>query len=80
MKLIKLRGRRKDKKSYKVSNEAVKTNAFALKEELRFIEFVNFPDGHILRSNGKIREAFRVCFRNLFHYMPDLRVQEFHSY
>ena len=46
----------------RVSNEAVKSNAFVREEEMRrfphrYIEFVKFPYGHTLRLNGEMREA-----------------------
>ena len=50
-------------------------------EELRrYIEFVKSPDGHVLRSNRKMREAFRVHFRDRFTCYPVLQVQVFRSY
>ena len=49
----------------RVTNKTVKRNAFAREEEFwrypcRYIEFVNSQDGHVLRLNREIREAFRV--------------------
>ena len=69
----------------RVSNEAMKCNAFMHGEELRrfpcrYIESVNSPDGRVLRSNREIREAFRAHFSDRFARCPDLQVQEFHSY
>ena len=46
----------------------------------RYIEFVKSPDGHALRSNGEMREAFRAHFRDRFTRCPDLLVLEFRSY
>ena len=69
----------------RVLNEAVKCSAFLRKEELRrfpcrYIECVNTPDGHMLRSNREIREAFWTHFRDRFACCPDLRAQEFRNY
>ena len=69
----------------RVSNEAVRCNAFMRKEVLRrytdrYIEFVKFPDGRMLRSNRKMCKAFRVHFRHHFARCADLPVQEFHHY
>ena len=55
------------------------------KEELRrfpsrYIECVNGPDGHVLRSSREIREAFRTHFQDRFARCPDLQVQEFRNY
>ena len=55
------------------------------KEELRrytyrYIEFVKSPDGRMLRSNRKMREAFWAHFRHRFARCPDIPVQEFRSY
>ena len=44
------------------------------------IEFVKSPDEHALRSNRKMREAFRVHFHDRFARCPDLPVWEFRSY
>ena len=69
----------------RVSNEAVRCSAFMRKEELRrysdrYIEFVKSPDGHMLRSNREMREAFWAHFRDRFARYPDLPVQEFLNY
>ena len=69
----------------RVSNEAVRCNAFMRKEELRryidrYIEFVKSPDGRVLRSNREMREAFGAHFRDRFVRCPDLPVQEFRNY
>ena len=69
----------------RVSNEAVKCNAFVHEEELRrfphrYIDFVKSPHGHALRSNGEMRDAFREHFRDRFARCLDLPVQEFGSY
>ena len=63
----------------RVSNEAVRCNAFMRKEELRrytdrYIEFVKSPDGRMLRSNREMREAFWAHFRDHFVRYPDLPV------
>ena len=58
------------------------------KEELRrfparYIEYVNSPDGRVLRSSceiRKIREAFRTHFRGHCTHCPDLQVQVFRNY
>ena len=69
----------------RVSNEAVKCSALMHREELRrfpcrYIEYVNAPDGHVLRSSREIREAFRTHFRGRFTRCPDLQAQEFRDY
>ena len=69
----------------RVLNEAVKCSALMRKEELRrfpcwYIEYVNTPDGRVLRSNREIREAFRTQFRDRFARCPDLQAQEFRDY
>ena len=69
----------------RVSNEAVKCSALMRKEELRrfpcrYIEYVNAPDGRVLRSSREIREAFRTHFRDSFARCPDLQTQEFRDY
>ena len=69
----------------RVPNEAGKYSAFMRLEELRrfpcrYIECVNAPDGHVLRSSREIRKAFRTHFRDRFACCPDLQVQEFHNY
>ena len=51
----------------RVANEAVKRNAFVRGKESwrfpsRYIESVKFPDGHVLRLNRDIREAFLAYF------------------
>ena len=54
------------------------------KEELRrfprYIEYVNAPDGCVLRSSREIREAFWTHFRDRFACCPDLQVQKFRNY
>ena len=55
------------------------------KEELRrytdrYVEFVKSPDGRILRSNPKMREAFWANFRDRFARCPDIPVQDFRNY
>ena len=55
------------------------------KEELRrfpcrYIEYVNAPDGRVLRSNCEICEAFWTHFRDRFARCPDLQAQEFRDY
>ena len=69
----------------RVSNEAVRCSAFMHKEELRryskrYIEFVKSPDGHVLRSNRDVHEAFWAHFRDRFARCPDLPVQELRNY
>ena len=69
----------------RVSNEAVRCNAFMHKEELRrfpyrYIEFLKSRDGCVLRSNCEMREAFWVHFRDRFARYRELLVQEFCSY
>ena len=60
-------------------------NAFMHEEELRrfpsrYIELVKSSDGHVLRSNRGMREAFRAHFRDRFPRCPDLPIQEFLNY
>ena len=71
--------------SSRVPNEAVKSNAFGLEKRFRrfprwYIDSVKSPDGHVLRSNRDIHEAFRAHFRDGFARLPDLPIQEFRSY
>ena len=62
----------------RVSNEAVKCNAFEVRRFLhRYIEFVKSPDGHTLRLNREMHGAFRVPFRD---HCSDLPGQEFCCY
>ena len=61
------------------------SNAFVHEEGFRrfpcrYIESVNFPYGHVLRSDRDIYETFRVPFRDRFAGLPDLPIQEFRSY
>ena len=68
----------------RVLNEAVKMNATAHGEEVRrfpnrYIDSVKTPDGRMLRSNCKMRDAFRAHFHDRFARCPDL-LQEFRSY
>ena len=63
----------------------MKINTFARKEELwrfpcRYIESIKSPDGCVFRSDWKIREVFRVHFRDRFVCWFDLPVKEFHNY
>ena len=62
----------------------MKSNAIAREEVRRFpdryIDSVKTPDGLLLRSSGKMRDAFRAHFRNRFARCPDLPFQEFRSY
>ena len=63
----------------------MKTNATAREEEVRrfpdwYIDSVETPDGHVLRSNREMRDAFRAHFRDRFSRCPDLPLQEFRSY
>ena len=68
----------------RVRNEAVKSNATAREEEVRFpdryIDSVKSSDGRVLRSNRKIHDAFRAHFCDCFARCPDLPLQEFRSY
>ena len=68
----------------RVRNEAVKSNALLCEEVRRFpfwyIGFVKSPDGHTLRSNCEMHDAFRAHFRGRFARCPHLSVQEFRSY
>ena len=69
----------------RVSNEAVRFNAFMREEELRrytdrYIEFVKSPDGRTLWSNREMRKAFGAHFRDRFARCSDLQVQEFRNY
>ena len=68
----------------RVPNEAVKCNLFTCEEEVRrfpyrYIEFIKSPYGHVLRSNHRIREAFRAHFCDRFLRCPDRLVQEFRN-
>ena len=63
----------------------MKSNASAREEELRkfpdrYNDSVKSPDGCMLRTNRKIRDAFLVHFRDRFARCPDLLLQEFRSY
>ena len=63
----------------------MKSNATACEEELqrfpdRYIDSVKSPNGCVLRSNHKIRDAFWAHFRDHFARCPDLLLQEFRSY
>ena len=63
----------------------MKTNATAREEEVqrfpdRYIDSLKSPNGHVLRSNREIRDAFRVDIRDRFARCPDLPLQKFHSY
>ena len=46
----------------------------------RYIVSVMTLDGHVLRSNHEMRDAFRAHFRDRFARCPDLLLQEFCSY
>ena len=68
----------------RVINEAVKTNATAREEKVRwfpdrYIDSVKTADGRVLRSNHEILDAFRAHFRDPFACCPDLPLQEFRS-
>ena len=68
-----------------VSKETVKTDTHLPKEELRrypgrFIESINFPDGHRIRLDWKIGEAFLTHFRDHFARFSNLSVQESSCY
>ena len=63
----------------------VKSNATAREEEVqrfpdRYLDSVKSPDGHVLRANREIRDAFRAHFRDRFARCPDLPLQKFRSY
>ena len=63
----------------------MKSNAIAREEEVRrfprrYIDSGKSPDGHVLRFNREMRDAFRVHFRFCFAYCPDLPLQGFRSY
>ena len=69
----------------RVLNEAVKSNATAREEEVRrfpdrYIASVKTPDGRLLRSGRKIRDACRTQFWDLFARCTDLPLREFRSY
>ena len=64
----------------RVLNEAVKLNASAREEKVRrfpgrYIDSVKSPDGRVLRSNRKIRDAFQEHFHDPFARCPDLPIQ-----
>ena len=68
-----------------VLNEAVKSNATAREEDVRrfpdrYIASVKTPNRRLLRSDRKIRDAFRVHFRDRFARCTDLPLREFRSY
>ena len=68
-----------------VPNVAVKYNSYVRKEEgwsspHRYIEFILFPDEHMLWSSREIREAFRVNIHDHFSHLLDLTLQRFCSY
>ena len=67
----------------RVLNEAVKSNATVHKEVRKFpdqyIDSVRSSDGRVLRSNHKMRDAFRAHIRDRFARCPDLLLQEFCS-
>ena len=63
----------------------MKCNAFAHEKEAwrflhRYTEFLKSPDGHVLRSNHKMHEAFRAHIHDRFARCLDLLVQEFRNY
>ena len=62
----------------------MKCNTFVREDFQRFqcqyIKFVKSPDGHVLRSDHEIREAFQAHFCNHFACLLDLLIQEFHNY
>ena len=45
----------------------------------RYIDFVKSPEGHVLRSNHKMCEAFQTHFCDRFSRCLDLPVQNFRS-
>ena len=63
----------------------MKSNATVREEEVRrfpdrYINSVKSSDRRVLRSNRKMRDAFRAHFRDRFARCPDLSLQEFRSY
>ena len=42
--------------------------------------FIKSPDGHIVQSSHEMCKTFQVHFRDHSAHLPDLPVQEFHSY
>ena len=69
----------------RILNEAVKTNATAREEEVRrfsdrYLDSVKTLDGHVLRLNREMRDAFRAHFCDRLARCPDLSLQEFRSY
>ena len=63
----------------------MRSNSTAREEDVRrffdrYIDSVESPDGHVLRSNREIRDAFRAHFRDRFAHCPDLPLQEFRSF
>ena len=66
----------------RVLNEAVKCNVLVREEKVPMFLFQNIEsvkslDGHVLRSNREMCEAFRTHFRDCFARCPDLPVHEF---
>ena len=62
----------------------MKSNATVREEVWRFpgryIDSVKFLDGHLLRLNLEIHDAFGTQFRGRFVHFSDLPLQEFCSY
>ena len=62
----------------------MKSNATAREEVRRFpdwyIDSVKTPDGRLLQSSRKMRDAFRVHFRDRFVRCTNLPLREFRSY
>ena len=63
----------------------MKSNATACEKEVRRfpgrnIDSVKSLDGHVLRSNREVRDAFRAHFCDRFARCPDLPLREFRSY
>ena len=46
----------------------------------QYINSVKSLDGHVLRSNREMHDAFQAHFRDHFACCPDLPLQEFRSY
>ena len=63
----------------------MKSNTTAHEEEVRsfsdrYIDSIKSPDGHVLRSNCKMRDAVWAHFHVRFARCPDLPLQVFCSY
>ena len=63
----------------------MKSNETAREEEVQrfpdhYINYIEFLDGCVLRSNHEMCDAFWAHFRDRFAHCPDLPLQEFHNY